>query len=159
MDQKHRYTRFISFFIIRQTVQRPLTPSNLIIGSEGRLAVVVRKYTPHVACGDKFPQSGHPRPCQVTLNRLPVSSIPMIFGPKGALGTQWSVPWSYTASTYNFHIHRHVSLEQDSLTVCLTPKTGGSICTASVNISENVQHESMKWVDIWAAAVAVDASE
>ena len=114
--------RTISFFVIKQTVRRPLTPSNLTTGSEGKLAVVVRKYTPNVACGNKFPASGHPRPCQVTLSRLPTSSIPMIFGRRGSPGMQWSVPWEYTASMCNCHLHSHASVGQDLLTVRLTPK-------------------------------------
>ncbi|KAM0805193.1 hypothetical protein BDR22DRAFT_884739 [Usnea florida] len=101
------------------------------IGNQGRLAVVVRKYTPHVACGTYFPTVGFPLPCQVTLSRLPVSTIAMIFGHRREPGTQWTVPWSYTAT--------------------------GSICTATVNISEPAEKETIKWVDIWAAAVAVDA--
>ena len=50
-------------------------------------------------------------------------------------------------------------LSQNVLTGACYCETAGTICTATVNISESAEKETIKWADIWAAAVAVDASK
>ena len=87
-----------------------------------------------------------------------MSTLPMIFGHRGERGTQWTVPWSYTASTCNCHPWIRQSCAKIIDCACYSA-TAGSICTATVNISESAEKETMKWADIWAAAVAVDASK
>ena len=82
----------------------------------------------------------------------------MIFGRKGTPDTQWTLPWDYTAGTCDSHRHSRAPPSQDLLTMSHS-KPVGSICTATVNVSDVAQKETMSWVDIWAGAVAADASE
>ncbi|KAI4285053.1 MAG: hypothetical protein L6R38_000949 [Xanthoria sp. 2 TBL-2021] len=50
------------------------------IGLNGNLVVIVRKYDPVVVCGRKWKGFGD---CKRVLDRLPVNTLPEVFGPPG----------------------------------------------------------------------------
>ncbi|KAF6219098.1 hypothetical protein HO133_004923 [Letharia lupina] len=100
------------------------------VGKNGRLIVVIRKYTPDVVCGQGFQVPDYPPPCLDTLSALPVSTQSVSFGRKGLPGVQWPLPWTYYAS--------------------------GSRCAVTLNIKSSTQEETIRWFDIWAGAVAAD---
>ena len=77
-----------------------LTLVNPLTGKNGRLVVVIRKYTPDVACGHEFQAPDWPPLCQDTLSELSVSTHPVDFGRQGLPGVQWPLPWTYQPSKF-----------------------------------------------------------
>ena len=85
--------------------------SNLIlVGKEGRLSLVVQKYTPNVQCGDpSFSVTGGLlEACQTAVNILPVSTFPQKFGAVGTPGAEIELPKSYADGEKILHEHKHV---------------------------------------------------
>ncbi|CAL8585087.1 hypothetical protein XPA_010665 [Xanthoria parietina] len=98
------------------------------IGLNGNLVVIVRKYEPNVQCGRRWNGFGD---CKQVLDRLPVYTLPEVFGPPGMMGVNVMTPsiWNLGSSTCRVRVD-NIPLQK--------PDTGA-------------------WFDIWAAGEAVNA--
>ena len=120
---------------------------------------MVRKYTPNVVCGHTFQGKEETglSPCAATLSRIPVSVFDLVFGRGGVPGVSWRVPWTYQAGMC---ISCQTApcgggLQIEDLINFLTLVTGNSRCQFNLDLSET-EKLTMRWFDIWAAAIAAD---
>lgn len=121
---------------------------------------MVRKYTPNVVCGREYQREGEPSrsPCADTLSRIPVSVFDLVFGREGVPGVSWNVPWSYQAGMC---VPCQIALFGRGLSnrryanTCLALVIENSRCQFNIDLSET-EKATMRWFDIWAAAIAAD---
>ena len=129
-------------------------------GVHDRLVAVVRKYTPHAVCGGEFQGEGETSrsPCADTLSQIPVSVFALVFGREGVPGVSWAVPWTYRAGMcipcQSAPCGSELRIEELAKT-CFTPMIANSRCEFHLDIA-NTETATMRWFDIWAAAIAAD---
>lgn len=105
------------------------------IGRDGNLALAPSRYEPAVTCfGSHFTIRDSAQITQRLLSKIPVSDQHQIFGRRGGHGVEVVMPESY-------HARFHGALGELRLRMTVDVKNGNSA--------------NARWLDIWAAAVAV----